>query len=286
MTRQVTHLSHDDGIDRWQLADAMPAAHLARVVSRYGDYSERTGSFSARRELASTSGVLIFNLGDPLEIVGADGGCIRLGRGEGFAGGLADATSISRSTGAQAGVHVHALLTTIGRIVGCPPSDIANRVVTLGEAIGGAANDFGERLAEANSAEARFDLIDAFVTARLAARADPDPRIAIAGTALRRQPEIPIAALADRLDLDRRGFARRFRQELGISPRHYSRLARFESFVAATSSTPAASLAELAAEAGYYDQPHLNREVRAFAAMTPVELQRRIVPDGGGVRDD
>jgi len=286
MQRAVSWRIHDDGVDSWAMARAAPAAHLAGAVEAYTDYWEKTGSFTARAELASTSGVVLINLGDPLEIVDASGRTVRLACGEGFAGGLADGTSISRSTGAQTGVHLHAALETIGRILGCPPSAIVNRVVRLDEAMGEAGVRLCEQLAEADGADARFDRLDVFVTERLAAGSAQDQRVATAGAVLRGRPETPIAALADRLNVDRRAFARDFRNVLGIPPRHYARLARFEAFTAAIGADPAANLADLAADAGYYDQPHLNRDVRAFANMTPMELQRRIVPAGGGVRHE
>lgn len=286
MQRDVTLRTHDDGIDAWEMASAAPAPHLAGMVDRYTDYRERTGSFTARRELASTGGVMIVNLGDPLEIVGADGRTIRLLRGEGFAGGLADATSISRSTGAQSGVHLHAPLETIARLLGLPPSEIVNRVVRLDEALGAEGARLGEEIAGAGSAEDRFARLDSFVTTRLAASHASDRRVAAAVAVLRDRPDTPIAALAERLNADRRTFARDFRNVLGIPPRHYARLARFEAFTAAIAAEPATSLADLAADTGYYDQPHLNRDVRAFADMTPAELQRRIVPGGGGVRHE
>lgn len=286
MQRVVTVRTHDDGVDRWAMTGAAPAPHLTGAVSRYTDYWEQTGSFTARAELASTGGVMIVNLGDPLEIVSANGRAIRLLRGEGFAGGLADATSISRSNGAQSGIHLHAPLETIGRLLGLPPSAIANSVVRLDEALGTEGARLGEAIAEAGSAEERFARLDSFVTARLAASRAGDARVTAAGATLRNRPDMPIAVLAERLNADRRAFARDFRNVLGIPPRHYARLARFETFTAAIGAEPAAGLAELAADAGYYDQPHLNRDVRAFADMTPAELQRRIVPNGGGVRHD
>lgn len=286
MARPVTLRAYDDGIDRWEMANAPPAAPLAPFVRQYTHYWERTGSFSARRELASTRGVLIVNLGDPLEIVGADGGQVRLDRGQGFVGGLAGATSISRSTGAQCGVDIDLSLSMIGRLLGCPPAEIANRVVTLSDAMGAAARDLGERLAQATSAEARFDSLDSFILERIGDGEGPDRRMEVAAATLRRQPDMPVATLAERLNIDRRDFARRFRRTLGVSPRHYARLARFEAFVAAISAEPTAALADLAVAAGYFDQPHLNRDVRGFADMTPAQLRERVVPGGGGVRHE
>ena len=41
--------------------------------------------------------------------------------------------------------------------------------------------------------------------------------------------------------------------------------------------------ADIAYDCGYYDQPHLNREFREFAGVTPGELAAAISPGGLGV---
>ena len=43
-----------------------------------------------------------------------------------------------------------------------------------------------------------------------------------------------------------------------------------------------ADLADLAINSGYYDQSHLNRDVREFAGTTPGELLESLLPDRGG----
>jgi AraC-like DNA-binding protein len=51
-----------------------------------------------------------------------------------------------------------------------------------------------------------------------------------------------------------------------------ARVVRFRRFIAAAHEQPAAGLAQLAAEVGYADQSHLNRECRELAGATPSEL--------------
>lgn len=285
MSRASRVQSYDDGHDSWHVERAAPDAALGGAVDHYADYTEHTGSFTARRELASTDGVMIVNLGDPLDIVGADGAAITLAAGEGFVAGAAAATSISRSTGAQSGVHVSAPLSILGRIAGCPAGMFANRALPLDALIGPAIRDLGGRLVDASSSEQRFRLLDVFLRGRAGPAAD-DARMECAAVALRRAPGRRIDALADALNLDRRRFARLFRQATGFAPRHFARIARFQRFAAAIAAAPDTPLADLAAAAGYFDQPHLNRDVRDFASMSPTELRARILPQGFGVRHE
>lgn len=276
----------DDGKDRWEMSTVGPPARLAGIVTSYTAYAEHTGSFSARRELASTTGVLLFNLGEPLELVGADGACIRLRGGEAFAAGVADGTSISRSTGSQAGIHVSMPLETLAATVGAPAAEIANRVVALDDLLGSSARVLGERLRGAADAQARFRALDAFLEARLASAAAIDTEIVWARRQLEADVPPRIDAVARRIGWSRKHFAARFRAAVGVTPDVYRQLARFERFWRTIQAQPDESLACLAAGAGYHDQAHLSRDVRAFSAMTPGELRRRLIPGNGGVRDD
>jgi AraC-like DNA-binding protein len=74
--------------------------------------------------------------------------------------------------------------------------------------------------------------------------------------------------------MDRRRFVPLFRQTVGMSPKRYERLIRFQSAVRYLRTAPQRSIADIAAALGYADQAHLTREVRAFGGVTPVEIQR------------
>ncbi|QUT06143.1 AraC family transcriptional regulator [Sphingobium phenoxybenzoativorans] len=283
--RPITIRAHDDGVNRWRMAEARPASALARHVRSYSAYDETTTGFTARRELASTGVVVIFNLGAPVELTGADGAAIALDAGEAFAAGFADGTSISRSGGSQSGIHIFMPWATLGRLCGCPVSEVANRVVRLDDLIGGRVSDLGGRLMEAGNDGQRFALLDAFVMDRLGESEAMDGRITAAVARLRARPDKSIRALADWAGWSPRHFLQRFRDETGLAPARFARLARFEHFTAAIAADPDARLADIAQDSGFYDEPHLAREVRAFAGVTPGELRARIIPGGGGFVD-
>ena len=283
--RPHTIRAFDDGVDRWQMVEAAPSPTLAGRVGRYADYWEETKSFAARRELASTSGVLIYALGAPLEITGADGRIVTLAAGEAFAGGIADATSLSRGLGPQAGVHVFLPLTSLAAVCGAPLSELANRVVAFADLVGAEARVLGDALCDAADASARFALLDRFLERRFAER-DRDRRAAWAMRRLARATGPATSALAAEIGWSRKHFIQRFRQDTGFSPDRFRRLARFERFTEAIMAAPQDSLAGLATDIGYVDQAHLTRDVRAFADMTPGELRARLIPAQGGVRHD
>nr|BFE69525.1 hypothetical protein GCM10020092_028260 [Actinoplanes digitatis] len=59
----------------------------------------------------------------------------------------------------------------------------------------------------------------------------------------------------------------RFRVETGLGLKEAARVVRFDR--ARRRLTPRTRLADLAADTGYYDQAHLNREFRAMAGCSP-----------------
>lgn len=284
--RQTRIRRYDDGVDMWEMVAAPPATALGGLVSHYTSYRERTASFSARRELASTSGVLIYALGAPLSIMGADGAEIVLREGEAFVGGIADGTLISRALGAQRGVHVHLPLHALAAVCGAPVGELANRVAPLVDLAGAPARDLGARLVEALDPHDHFDLIDDFLTRRLADVEIGDRPVLWAMEQLSRDDAPAVAAVASEIGWSRKHLAHRFGAVTGFSPQTYRRLARFERLSAAIAARPHANLAELALDAGYHDQAHMSRDVQAFSAMSPGELRRRLLPEQGGVRED
>jgi AraC-like DNA-binding protein len=276
---------YDDGIDMWSMADARPAAILAGLVDGYTAYEERTATFTARRELAATCGVLLYALAEPLSITGADGIEIVLKPGEAFAGGIAASTSISRALGAQRGVHIHLPLHALAAVCGTPIAELANRVVPFADLIGQDANDLGQRLGAADAQE-QFDLLDDFLIRRFSDMTTPDRAVRWAMERLAAEDAPGVSEIASEIGWSRKHLGQRFAAVTGFSPQTFRRLARFERFATAIMERPNESLAILALDAGYHDQPHMSREVQAFGAMSPGELRRRLLPEQGGVREN
>jgi AraC-like DNA-binding protein/ketosteroid isomerase-like protein len=80
-----------------------------------------------------------------------------------------------------------------------------------------------------------------------------------------------VGVVADHAGLSARQFERRFRQAVGISPKLFSRMQRFQRVFPALESANV-GWADAAVRCGYYDQAHLIRDFREFAGKPPAAL--------------
>jgi methylphosphotriester-DNA--protein-cysteine methyltransferase len=152
-----------------------------------------------------------------------------------------------------------------------PAHELVDRHVALAEVDTRVAAALERSLAGAERAEeARAVLLEA--VRAFAERAPVDPLVTAAGRLLER-PDASVAGVAAAVSLSDRQLLRRFRDSVGYGPKTLQRVLRFRRLV---HELPAADdLAWTAAVAGYADQAHMTREVRALTGETPAELARR-----------
>jgi AraC-like DNA-binding protein len=125
---------------------------------------------------------------------------------------------------------------------------------------------------EARDVRARIDTLERFLRRRAPA-APPDPLVeaglaAITGA----RGAVRIAALARRLAISQDPFEKRFRRAVGASPKQFASLIRVRHAIA--SYRPGMPMAALAAEAGYHDESHFSRALRAMTGLPPARFFR------------
>jgi AraC-like DNA-binding protein len=98
-----------------------------------------------------------------------------------------------------------------------------------------------------------------------------DPAIAFALEQFRR--DVPVRDVVEAIGWSHRRFIARFRETVGMAPKRFCRVRRLARVLRLASRRPDASLAELALDAGYSDQPHFNREFRELTDMAPGEYR-------------
>ena len=152
-------------------------------------------------------------------------------------------------------------------LLGVPAVELAEAHNSLDDLWGSAARDARERLAAAPSLKRRLDLFESILASRLPAECAPHPIVFRALPVVARQGRL--REVVEASGYSHRHFVALFRQEVGVSPKVYHRLQRFQRALLRIAAAPATSLSSLALDAGYSDQSHFNRDFRAFAGLAP-----------------
>jgi transcriptional regulator GlxA family with amidase domain len=78
--------------------------------------------------------------------------------------------------------------------------------------------------------------------------------------------------MAGLASLSVRQFERQFEKELGMPPKRFARIARFQFALDAKLVDPSRSWLGVALDAGYYDQMHLVRDFHSLSGVSPTQL--------------
>lgn len=153
---------------------------------------------------------------------------------------------------------------------GVPSPELRDRGVTLDLVWGSMAASARDRLWDADTAGARFAILEE--TLLLAARGCFDRNAAVR-YALdvfdRSKGTKPVGDLVERIGLSPRRFGELFGAEVGLSPKAYCRVRRFNEVLAQIDGLADVDWADIALSCGYFDQAHFNHDFRAFAGLSP-----------------
>jgi AraC-like DNA-binding protein len=161
---------------------------------------------------------------------------------------------------------------TAPRLLRTRATELRDQHVHLDAIAPGLARRLDERLGEAEHPEIALRAFADELTSALRAVADPDPVVQEAVRALD-NGHASVADAAAGAFVSERELQRRFGDHIGYGPKTLQRVLRFQRFMRLIS-TRGADLAAAAARAGYADQPHLTREARRLAGLTPRQLLR------------
>lgn len=85
------------------------------------------------------------------------------------------------------------------------------------------------------------------------------------------QQTVKIEALSQQLHIGRRHLERKFNDQVGMTPRLFLRIVRFQNVFRIIQNKAIKNLTDLTYRAGYFDQSHFNRDFKAFTGMSPKE---------------
>lgn len=154
-----------------------------------------------------------------------------------------------------------------------PITLLQDKEINAADLIGRGMVELNERLREETDYPRMFGLIDVFLLNKINGIQTDRRPIDRAIVALRNS-EKPLSLdwLADQACLSTRQFERKFQERMGMSPRFYSRIARFDRVFKLKAQHPQLDWLDVAFTCGYFDFSHLMRDFRQFAEVTPSML--------------
>jgi len=165
---------------------------------------------------------------------------------------------------------------TVGMFTGTPPSEFYNLEISGYDLENVELNDVAARVFDCKDAENAVGLLEQWMITKI----NPALNLWRTGntiTALMNDPSMSVSSLADSVCLSRKQFDRIFREHVGMNPKEYSRVVRFQK-VLWSLQNGARNYADIAACCGYADQSHLIREFKAMSGHTPKSLTEYCIP--------
>jgi AraC-like DNA-binding protein len=158
-------------------------------------------------------------------------------------------------------------------LLGVPAAVIGERVAVLADVIGADAGRIEDRVFS-GPPEGAMDRLGDALAERRAAAAPPDDTARRAVSLVRRaRGRKRIDALVAELNLSPRQLERHFLTHVGLSPKLFSRIVRFDRAVRDLPSRGAMTWSDFALAHGYTDQAHFINEFREFAGVSPTAYE-------------
>ena len=160
--------------------------------------------------------------------------------------------------------------------LGLPAGELADAHVNLETLWGRSAVELRERLCGAATPAERFRLLEEALLAHLFRPLEHHYAVPTALDAFgQTETCATVRDVARHIGLSQRRFIQVFTEEVGLTPKLFSRVRRFQRTIALARQTTAPDWARLAADCGFFDQSHLIRDFLMFTGLSPADYLRR-----------
>jgi AraC-like DNA-binding protein len=154
-----------------------------------------------------------------------------------------------------------------------PAGELHNLTVPLDAVWGARADAVCHALLETESPVSRFRILEQALLASARGRFDRHPAVRYAVAELGRRSR-PVARVADDIGLSQRRFIEVFRNEVGLTPKAFSRVCRFQHVLGRIEHIAEVDWTSVALDCGYFDQAHFIHDFREFTGVSPTTYLR------------
>lgn len=165
---------------------------------------------------------------------------------------------------------------TIGLFIDTPPSAFYNQEVSGYDIENRELSQLADLIFECKDSEPAISLIEQWLTSRIKPSLNIK-RIGVTITTMLFNPSTQVGRLAEITCLGKKQFMRVFRECVGMNPKEYGRIVRFQRALRMMQ-LGSRDYTDIAYANGYADQSHFIRDFHKFSAMTPRQLAEYQTP--------
>lgn len=211
---------------------------------------------------------LIINLGDPYRRNG-------LPQPDAFVVGQITAVIELQPTGINRFFSIRFEPHGLRRFIALPVSELTDLDVPLDNLWSDAAAWIDQWRSEPDFV-AQCRVADLFLTSRMARCDSVETHLFTTVYPMLAVPENTVAQIAAKLGLSARQLQRRFRDQTGLTPKHFARIGRLRRVLAyLRGEHPFETLTDVAHDLGYSDQAHMNHDFKALTGLSPRRFAAR-----------
>jgi AraC-like DNA-binding protein len=160
-----------------------------------------------------------------------------------------------------------------------PAGELRDQHIALDDLWGNRAREVRERLLAAPNPDQKLRVMECCLLEQMARPLERNPAVGFALATFRGAPlGCSVGKVTEKIGYSQRHFIAMFNDEVGLTPKVYFRIERFQKLLRRIHTAPAASIdwTEVALDCGYFDQAHFIRDFRAFSGLSPTAyLQQR-----------
>lgn len=155
-------------------------------------------------------------------------------------------------------------------ILGLPVDDLRSKHISLLDIWPNFAQELHHQLLEIPDILTRFRLVEQSLVQRITSDHILHPSVTFALSEFQRHDRlISVLGLTDQVGLSAKRFIDLFRSQVGLTPKQYLRVQRFQQVLYQIHHTDTVAWPELALTYGYHDQSHFIHDFRALTGITP-----------------
>lgn len=158
------------------------------------------------------------------------------------------------------------------RFFDLPYEEIVDQVVDFSLYEKESASKLAKKIEEASTPALRFQALQNFLMERLQKQESKEDIFVRQACQYITQSEgtYSVKELVKLIGFSERQLERKFKQQVGITPKLLSRIMRFQKFIALSRSSKKMKLADASVSCGYYDQSHFIRDFTKFSGVSPL----------------